>query len=229
MDANTLDIVGDFAIAAAGVALAVVTAILANSYRRRMRLELAEARLEAYGRLYEITGLAAPIRLDLRGDKGSLTPSEREELYRELTTWYYRDGNGMLLEGDTRDVYLTAKHNLLCYDDRFRPATAWSSIQEDMPPGQGTEDLETLRGVISIRQLSLLRTQLKRDLAIFGSPYKDTLAKHEQEFLVECGVDLDKPPWKGATRRTARLENTQREGEASQEILPDIRSYDQLA
>lgn len=227
---GALDVIGDFAIAAAGAALAVITAILANSYRRRMRLELAEARLQAYGRLHEITGLAAPTRLDLEGTKGALTRAEREALYSELTTWYYRDGNGLLLEGDTREIYLAAKRNLLCTDEQITPASAWSSIQADFSQSAAGEDSDVMRGIMSIRQLSLLRTQLKGDLAIFGIPFSGTLASHEREFLVGCGVDPKEPPWSLAPAQMSRVESATRlAGSDQKRILPDIRPYSEIA
>jgi hypothetical protein len=65
VDISVFDVIGDFAIALAGAALTAVGAWLAHNYRRRMRFELAEARRTAYSRLWEITGLAAPIRLDM--------------------------------------------------------------------------------------------------------------------------------------------------------------------
>lgn len=49
-----------------GAATVVVTSVglwLANSYRRQISLKLGQTRFEAYSRLWEITGVAAPTRL----------------------------------------------------------------------------------------------------------------------------------------------------------------------
>jgi hypothetical protein len=216
MDVSVFDVIGDFAIALATAALTAVGAWLAHSYRRRMRFELAEARRVAYSELWEITGLAAPTRLDLRGISGCLTSSERQTLYQAMTDWYYRNGNGMLLESTTRTVYLNAKHNLVCARNRFKPQEAWVHIKRDL-----RMDEECVRGVLSIRHLSLLRTQLKSDLAIFGQPFKEELASHERLFLEKCGVDLRARPWSSAS--PSGKEEVVRQAEVDQPlILPTV-------
>ena len=237
MDATTWDIIGSLAIAVATLVLAGVTFFFAHSYRRKMAIELAESRRIAYSRLFELTGLAAPTRLDLEGTKGALSREDRECLYRELTTWYYRDGNGMLLNTDTRNVYLKAKHNLVCDPSRVEPDGLLELIRQDLTqngashPDCDTPPLEddTLRGVMSIRQLSLLRTQLKNDLAIFGDVYSGTLSRHEREFLEACHIDLNKRPWRSATEGDVRLETVDQISQTSRRILPEIRPYRQIA
>jgi hypothetical protein len=52
-----------------------------------------------------------------------LTEQERQRLQRELTTWYYRDGNGMLLGRSTRLIFLNAKHNLTGKPAELKPRT----------------------------------------------------------------------------------------------------------
>lgn len=161
----------------ATVALGVAGLYLANNYRRRVQVELASARRESYSGLWEITGLAAPTRLR-SGGEGVLSSEERDRLYQGLTDWYYSAGNGMLLAKNTRAIYLSAKHNLNCSDELLQPAGVklLSSF-----PAQLTR--EEKRGCLSIRQLSLLRTQMKSDLAVFGRVYSGTLRLHEREFL----------------------------------------------
>lgn len=90
-------------------ALGLVGLYLAHSYRRQLKVQMADARRSAYSELWEMTGLAAPTRLDDVGPKGALTMQERRILYQRLTSWYYRNGNGMLLETTTRTLYLNAK------------------------------------------------------------------------------------------------------------------------
>jgi hypothetical protein len=222
MDISVFDVIGDFAIALAGAAVAVVGAWLANSYRRRMRFELAEARRTAYSNLWELTGLAAPTRLDTAGLDGALTKAERQSLYQDLTDWYYKDGGGMLLEDVTKNVYLTAKHNLVCATDKFKPNSAWVALNQDL-----SVDQEVARGVLSIRQLSLLRTQLKADLAIFGQSYTKELARHEREFLIECEVKLNREPW-SRVEREDRKEEVVRKAEPGQPLgIPLVSSTDE--
>ena len=92
----------------------------ANNYGRQTRARLADARQQAYAELWEITGFAASTRLD-KGGSGPLTEVERKTLYRELTTWYYKGGNGMLLPRTTRELYLNAKRNLLSEPEDLNP------------------------------------------------------------------------------------------------------------
>jgi hypothetical protein len=49
----TIALVRDIALAFAGVVVAGVSAWLSHSYRHRMRFELAEVRLQAYGRRWD--------------------------------------------------------------------------------------------------------------------------------------------------------------------------------
>jgi hypothetical protein len=101
-------------IGVATVVVALAGLWLANNYRRQMALKLSHTRLEAYSRLWEITGVAAPTRLEGWGDDGYLRPNERRDLWEAMTDWYYGNGCGMLLSADTQNVYLDVKHNLIC-------------------------------------------------------------------------------------------------------------------
>jgi hypothetical protein len=177
----------------ATIALGLIGLYLAHGYRRQARLRLAEVRRSAYALLWEETGLAAPTRLEGAGAEGTLSASERQRLYQRLTNWYYRDGNGMLLEQASREIYLTAKHNLTCDSRDLRP----DGLLELLPTCLSDDQK---RGCLSIRQLSLLRTQMKADLAIFGHPYVRRLADHERLFLKRCGVNLRHRPWRKAAR-----------------------------
>lgn len=186
--------------------LGLIAAYLGHNYRRQVRLTLADHRLEAYSKLWELTGLAAPTRLDERTGlvavdqplSGSLSDGERTRLYSEMTTWYYRDGNGMLLGSQTRDLYLKAKHNLVCADGELEPERFRALLLKHELMGNGTNLSEAERGCYSIRQLSLLRSQMKADLAIYGVPFFGALQDHEKAFLQGCGVNLLRRPWRRA-------------------------------
>ena len=106
----------------------------------------------------------------------------------------------------------------------------WRLIREDLShDGASPPDNETLRGILSIRQLSLLRTQLKADLAILGDVYTGKLSKHEREFLIGCNFSLDWPPWRSATERGVGLESTQHVAEEHKlRILPEIQPNRQI-
>jgi hypothetical protein len=189
--------------------LGIVAAYFSYSYGRQLKLSLASRRLAAYSKLFQVTGLAAPTRLDERTGLAktagaldrSLTESERRALFEMLTTWYYTDGNGMLLTKVTRNVYLSAKHNLVCEDTELDPIRFRVWLQRTKRIGEDGPHLSCEeRGCYSIRQLSLLRTQMKTDLAIYGLPYTGALYPHELEFLRGCGVDLRRKPWRDAPR-----------------------------
>jgi hypothetical protein len=289
--------------------LSVAGFYFANSFRRKSRLELADARRAAYSQLWALTEVARPTRLGEEEGKGPLTPRERKALYDAMTSWYYQDGNGMLLEKSTRELYLAAKHNLVCpveelqppgvlvrcakgeqcFGERYdlgrpripvvisrqksdksvlerlltesagasdstgldavcaaepgmldrAPLLGWlpSSLFprrtraycKDNPgncrlapllslfPGDMTEDER--RGCLSMRQLSLLRGQMKTDLAIFGLPWIRDLRLPDRAFLCEAGLmrgpvqsRLARPrfwnrdPWAESSRRSAPIE-----------------------
>ena len=168
---------------------------LAHNYRRRAKIEVADERRVAYAELWALTQVAAPTLLDMNGPEHVFPEAKRRQLYEAMTDWYYRDGNGMLLEATTRRIYLKAKHNLICPEEKLDP----KGLLADLPQEVADDDQ---RGCLSIRQLSLLRSQMKVDLAIFGLPWVGSLAKHERKFLTECGICLDPNLW---TRLQARI------------------------
>jgi hypothetical protein len=180
------------------VILGVVGAFLVHRYSRQMRTQLAEARRSAYAELWEITGLAAPSLLDRHGPAGALTEPERRRLYDALTRWYYQNGNGLVLERTSSKMFLNARHNLTCDVHDLCPPSDCNPSGEQVPlldlmSANLTE--EQRRGCLSMRQLSLLRTQLKLDLAVFGPPAAKGLHDHERAFLVKCGARIERARW----------------------------------
>jgi len=196
------------------VATLVVTAVglwFAYSYSRQMALKLSETRLEAYSRLWEISGVAAPTRLDGWGDDGYLLPSDRRDLWAAMTDWYYAQGGGMLLTATTKDVYLKVKHNLICESSSdLHPAGLAEQINEALGLPAGSELNDKVRGTLAIRLISLLRTQLKSDLAIYGATYSGKLNYCERFFLIKSGVDLRSKAWAKAAGLNPRWRWIQR-------------------
>lgn len=198
--------VQDLLIPLLGVTATGVVGWFAHNYRRKLQLELSGKRLDAYAGLWEVTGIAAPTRLDGRGVAGYLRPDERWRLWRAMTEWYYQNGNGLLLDDASKSVYLQAKHNLACRTDELEPEDLRSLVQEELrrhDGDHGTLDVtydDVVRGLLAISQLSLLRTQLKSDLRIYGQTYAGRLLWHEIVFLQGCGVKLDSRPWAKASR-----------------------------
>ena len=169
----------------------------AHNYRRQMVLNLAATRLASYAKLWEITGYAAPTRLDGWGAAGGLTQQERLDIWQAMTDWYYEDGNGLLLGEATKSLYLGTKHNLVCKTNELKPRELAKHLRGALHCQEDELDIWA-RGTLSIRQISLLRTQLKSDLAIYGQPYADGLSDHERIFLEGCKVKLRSRAWKSA-------------------------------
>jgi hypothetical protein len=120
-----------------------------------------------------------------------LAPDERAALFKTLTDWYYDCGYGMLLTEPTRNIYLKAKANLTCPSEKLVPESLRVPAAED----------DATRGWASIDQFSLLRTSMRADVEIFTQPYDEELSPADVSFLEACNVDLNRPPWRDATRR----------------------------
>jgi hypothetical protein len=164
--------------------VAFYAARLTNSYRRQLDLKTSERRLDAYAALWSLLRVAAPTR------RQPMCEAERLGLYEKATDWYYADGNGMMLTALTREVYLRAKENLRCADEQLFP----DSLAGDVPSDPAQR--EAWRGRLSQDQFSLLRTQMKSDLAVLGKVFSGELLPRDIAFLKACGVDTGSEPWK---------------------------------
>jgi len=116
-----------------------------------------------------------------------------------MIRWYCRVGNGMLLPEPTSSVYLNAKKNLVCDERDLVPCHVLRLLPAEMPP-------DDKRGCMSIRQLSLLRTQMKSDLTIYGLPYSIELSRADRDFLLASNVKLTSRTWKPAFTSPPRAE-----------------------
>ncbi len=159
-------------------AIALIGLWLAHGLRRQQRLKIAEQRIVAYQKLWRLMEVARPTRLDGTVDKsGPLSPDEASALYRKMTNWYYDAGNGMLLPNETKVLYLAAKKRLGVYADADK--SDWNH-----------------EGKRRIQELSLLRTQMKRDLDIYGINYSGALDDEDMAFIREAGLNAE--GWVGA-------------------------------
>jgi hypothetical protein len=117
----------------------------------------------------------------------------------------------MLLTEETRNIYLTAKKNLTCAVVDIEPELLRTRLRDkaDHLRARGdSEDeilrqLDDLRGRASMLQLSLLRTSMRGDVAIFTSPYGEDLDEEDKAFLKACGTDPDQSPWRRRKPRQA--------------------------
>ncbi len=164
-----------------GLALTAVGIYYTNNQRRQLDIHVADQRIKAYSELWALMKIAAPMRTP---EGGSLSAEERLTLFDQLTDWYYADGNGMLLELVTREMYLVAKNNLVRGDGQLQPPSL---------SRPGLTDLD--RAQLSISQLSLLRSQMKADVGGYGLLYEPKLSNDDRAFLLYCGADLRRPPW----------------------------------
>jgi hypothetical protein len=145
---------------------------LAYSFHRQQRLKVAEQRIDAYRKLWEVMGAARPSRLEPADGAGPISPTEARELYDSITAWYFQNGNGMLLTEPTRAMYLEAKRRL----------GAYSTETSDGKPSERA-------GERRMRELSLLRTQMKFDLTIYGVFHPDSLDEEDAAFIRSCGLN----------------------------------------
>jgi hypothetical protein len=168
--------VAQFAITSA---IAVIGLILAHSFTRQQRLKIADQRVDGYRKLWGQMFVARPSRVEPPENKSPLNPQEAADLHGEMTKWYFKDGQGMLLRHDTREMYLAAKRRLGQYsleDQRGDWAKAGNRVMRD---------------------LSILRSQMKSDLKIYGVFYFDSLDEGDRKFIRASGLDPERwgRPW----------------------------------
>lgn len=198
----------DWASVAVTGGLGLAGLYFANSLKRRARQDLdrevAEKRFAAYGAMWTHMVNASPmnaVELAEASDTGSPADAgharddgrtiDRGQLFVDLTRWYYKGGNGMLLSQDARNIYLTAKANLVCAPDKFLPASARAAVAND----------DSERDRLIVRQLSLLRTAMRGDIAIYTAPWGSALTDEDVSFLYACGVDVSRDPWRASLPR----------------------------
>ncbi len=186
MNANWAQVVGT-------VFVGVVGLWVAHNYRRQIRLKLAERQVDAYTALWTTTSSATPERttpLDL---------DERQKLYDSMVDWYFHTGSGIFLPGATRDLFVGVRSNLVCPIPSLKPA----SLAEELASLSET-DAERRRGCVVIRQVSLLRAQLKSDLDLyFDFNYYSVLRADDRAFLKSCGISPWRKPWRQSARRSS--------------------------
>ena len=175
--------IADWASVFVTLLLGVAGFVVARNISRDVRLKVTERRLVAYERLWALMRMASPYN-------PPMDEAARRRLHGKFTDWYYKHGDGMLLERVSRSVYLEAKDNLIRPVDKLTPAVSRKRLCT-----LDGDELEIERGKLSQRQLSLLRTQLKTDLRILGRPYGRPRGSEDDAFLTFCGVNLARKPW----------------------------------
>lgn len=179
--------------------LGIVGLYFAYNFRRQVKQKTTKGRIESYSKLWEIMKTATPMRDRSwhEGEfKGPLNPDERKQLYKEFTNWYYEGGNGMYLGDSTRRMFIHAWHNLICPDQELRPSTLFR-----VEKGQEKMD-QKKRGLLSIKQLSILRHRMRADLEVYGTTFFEELTPEDESFLEFCGENWRRKPWVGANEMT---------------------------
>jgi hypothetical protein len=185
-------VTGSWAPAMATVFLGLVGLWLAHNYRRQVRVRLAERQVDCYLRLWKLTSVATPERTT------PMDAGERRGLYEAMVRWYFDDGDGIFLSPATRNLFVGMRSNLVCPVEALQPP----ALARELTALDDAE-AERRRGCVSIRQASLLRTQLKTDLDLhLGYVYYSDLGNDDRAFLRSCGLPLWRKPWR---RRLLRV------------------------
>jgi hypothetical protein len=159
--------------------VAVIGLYLAQSLTRQQRLKIAEQRVRAYRKLWSLMFVARPSRVEPPDNEEPITPQDAAELRKEITKWYFEDGQGMLLPRDTREMYLQVKERLGRY-----------ALEDE--DGEWKE-----AGLRVMHELSIFRSQMKSDLDIYGVIYYKKPTRADKEFIRASGLDPGRwgRPW----------------------------------
>ena len=163
----------------ATVILAFVGLWLANSYRLRMRASLSSRITDAYARLWTATRVRHP------GDL--VEPADRQRLVDAMQAWYFDDGNGIFMPVTTRRLFHEVIKNLKATDVA---ALTCSSTRQNFA-ALSPDELSVGLSCVAKRYMSLLRTQIKTDIAIHvPSSTLRYLRADEYEVLSTSGIRL---------------------------------------
>lgn len=178
------------------VILGLIGFYFTNNYRRQVKQKAADSRLESYAKLWTLMEPARPVQETdetyYKPEKERAFPyNKRKLMHEQFTKWYYENGNGMFLGDSTRQMYLQAKHNLVCPDDKIKPKILYDRNLE----GKTAYERKKCRSHLSIRQLSLLRARMRADIEVYGGLYFGNLHDDDKDFLKECNESLWKRPW----------------------------------
>jgi hypothetical protein len=157
---------------------------IAHSYRRQVKVKLAERLADSYAALWELTRTAST------GRPGPRTVESRAEMEELLENWYFDNGNGLLMSKPSRLLFFHIKGNLTAPASEMVPKSL-----SDRFPGLDPAEVDAVRACAHSRQISMLRTQLKDDLAIYrGRSHQRHRRKDERDLLTMCGIDCGSLP-----------------------------------
>lgn len=180
-----VELLGPISQAAGALFIGFVGLWLAHNYRRQVRLKLAEHLFVSYRKLWEHTRIVS--------ERGKVPdPENRRQLAEKMEAWYYENGHGLLVPPATRKLFIAVRLLLTASPAQAEPASLRDSLLAAKP-----DMVEPMLACACIRFTSVLRTQLKQDLAIYSpktnrqrNPYRDD----ERALLKACGISAGRPP-----------------------------------
>lgn len=168
----------DWAEATATLILGVIGLRVANNFRRQARTALTVRTAEAHAQLWAITAHCPPTL-------GKPPSSDvRTLMAKEMSDWYFASGNGMYLSTKSRKLFFAILGTLGAEGIGIQPECA--RVRLDTLPAA---EREGAVACLARREISLLRTQLKTDLAVYHE--RSTfghLRSEELALLKECGI-----------------------------------------
>jgi hypothetical protein len=203
----------------------IATVFFAHNYRRQISLQTAQRRIDAYGALWTAMHAARPTRTEIKGEV--ISEQERHDLEEQMSAWYFNQGHGMLLTQAARQMYFATKANLVADLDDLQPAIARERIKVQATDAKR----EWERGKLSIRQLSLLRTQMKADLDIYGRLYGKLPDDEDKAFIRYCKLNPNRRPWRPSQlkRLRGRVERLLERRKGDFDVVPEGRGVDRRA
>ena|SRR5215469_12346160 len=175
-------VVAQSVIAAAAVVLSGVGLWAAQNYRRQLRVKLAEQLFKAYISLWEITG-----QLTMR-TAVTMDATKRKTIATAMEDWYFSRGYGLLMPPTTRKLYFAIMQDLSFPLEEAVPESLRKKVLR-LPK----ERHNLVMACACQRYLSLLRTQLKDDLAVYGRISNRRRISDERELLSSCGISPGSP------------------------------------
>lgn len=94
--------------------IVLIVGLIANNTWRQLKVKLSEQRQKAYASLRERTK-------ETSLEMPTLDGSAHSRLFGEMTNWYYKDGNGMLVPAKTLALWRKVRANLICPANEFQP------------------------------------------------------------------------------------------------------------
>jgi hypothetical protein len=152
---------------------------LGHSYRRNIKQQTTERLLDSYAGLWDVTG-----KFGSPEARGPVEDSTLLQLGVAMDAWYFQDGAGMVLPWRTRELFFAIRNNILGRRDQIKPATMAAELARRSAAAADPQYQCMIR-----RQLSLLRTQLKSDLAMYrNDQHVRRLRPDERELLTLCRI-----------------------------------------